>query len=315
VHEFEPLPAPVLHSLTAEDGWLLRVWDFTPRTVDRPKGIVVVGHAMMVDSRTICRPDRPTLASVLVAAGFRVLVPDLRGHGESGPLAGQGGQWTDDDIVGDVGRYVALARALEPQRPLALIGHSLFGHTAMAWVGQHASAAGREVAALVAVSCDVWNRRFEPHPGIWWIKRGLHAAAVAVALLFGYMPARRLRLGTADESLGYFRQFHAWITGNRWCDRHGQIDYHAGLAAIRCPFLHLLSEGDRLYARPASALRMSAPISTREAVVLGRDDAPGELARLRPDHMQTLTDPRNKLAWHWLAGWLDRALAPSDREH
>jgi predicted alpha/beta hydrolase len=310
VHEFEPLPAPVLHSLTAEDGWLLRIWDFAP--LDPPRAIVVVGHAMMVDSRTICRPDRPTLASVLVAAGFRVLVPDLRGHGESGPLAAQGGQWTDDDIVGDVGCYVALARALEPERQLVLVGHSLFGHTAMAWLGQHAHAAGREVAALVAVSCDVWNRRFEPRPAIWWFKRGIHALAVAAALVIGYMPARRLRLGTADESLGYFRQFHAWITGNRWCDRQGEVDYHAGLAAIRCPFLHVLSEGDHLYARPVSALRMSAPISTREVVVLGRDDAPGELARLRPDHMQTLTDPRNKLAWHWLAGWLTRKLAPGD---
>jgi predicted alpha/beta hydrolase len=310
VHEFEPLPSPVLHSLTAEDGWLLRVWDFSP--LDRPKAIVVIGHAMMVDGRTICRPDRPTLASVLVAAGFRVLVPDLRGHGESGPLAAQGGQWTDDDIVGDVGRYVALARALEPEQPLALIGHSLFGHTAMAWLGQHSRDAGREVAALIAISCDVWNQRFEARWPIWWAKRVLHAAALVVALIAGYMPARRLRLGTADESLGYFRQFHGWITGNRWCDRTGEVDYHAGLAAIRCPFLHVLSEGDRLYARPGSALQMSAPITTRQTLVLGRDDAPGELARMRPDHMQTLTDPRSKLAWHWLAGWLNRALAPDD---
>ncbi len=302
----------MLHSLNAEDGWLLRVWDFSPsplRASHGPLAIVVIGHAMMVDSRTLCRPDRPTLASVLVAAGFRVLVPDLRGHGESGPLAGQGGQWSDDDIVRDVGHYVALARALEPELPVALVGHSLFGHTAMAWLGQHSGTAGREVAALVAVACDVWNRRFEPNWAIWAIKWALHAAAVALTMLFGSMPARRLRIGTNDESLGYFRQFHAWITSNRWCDRSGEIDYHAGLATIRCPFLHLLSEGDRLYARPISALRMSASISTREALVLGRDDAPGELARLRPNHVQILTDPRNKLAWHWLAGWLTRTLA------
>ncbi|MFV8752350.1 alpha/beta fold hydrolase [Nannocystaceae bacterium ST9] len=310
MHEFEPLPTPVLHSLTAEDGWLLRVWDFSPLPRRDPIAIVVVGHAMMVDSRTLCRPDRPTLTSVLVAAGFRVLVPDLRGHGESGPLAAQGGQWSDDDIVRDVGRYVALARSLEPELPLALLGHSLFGHAALAWLGQHADAAGREVEALIAVACDIWNRRFEPSRPIWWFKRALHALALALVLFVGYMPARRLRLGTADESLGYFRQFHQWITSNRWTDRSSMIDYHAGLAAIRCPFLHVLSEGDRLYARPTSALRMSAPISTREVVVLGRDDAPGELARLRPDHVQTLTDPRNKLAWHWIAGWLRRKLAP-----
>ncbi|NJK32872.1 MAG: hypothetical protein HC927_10950, partial [Deltaproteobacteria bacterium] len=66
--EFEPLPTPVLHSLTSADGWLLRVWDFTPEPRQAPLAVAIVGHAMMVDSRTICRPDRPTLASVLVAA-------------------------------------------------------------------------------------------------------------------------------------------------------------------------------------------------------------------------------------------------------
>lgn len=306
--EFEALPTPVLHSLSARDGWLLRVWDFSPEPRAAARGIVVLGHAMMVDSRTLCRPDRPTIAAVLVAAGFRVLVPDLRGHGESGPLAGQGGQWCDDDIVGDVGHYVELARQLEPELPLALVGHSLFGHTALAWLGQHADAAGREVSAIVAIACDVWNRRFERSRVRWWIKRGLHALAVLVAWVVGYMPARRLRIGSADESLGYFRQFHQWITGDRWCDRSGAIDYHAGLANLRVPFLHVLSEGDPLYARPSSALQMSAIVPTREFVVLGRDDAPGELARLRPNHMPILTSPSCKLAWHWVAGWLARKL-------
>lgn len=308
VDEYEPLPSPVLHSLNARDGWLLRVWDFSPLPRVAPRGIVVLGHAMMVDSRTLCRPDRPTIAAVLVAAGFRVLVPDLRGHGESGPLAGQGGKWVDDDIVGDVGHYVELARALEPELPLALVGHSLFGHAALAWLGQHAQGTGREVAAIVAIACDVWNRRFEASRLRWWLKRGLHALAVALAWLVGYMPARKLRIGTADESLGYFLQFHQWITSDRWCDRSGAIDYHAGLANITCPFLHMLSEGDPLYARPASALQMSAIVPTREALVLGRDDAPGALARLRPNHMPVLTSPGSKLAWHWVAGWLSRKL-------
>ena len=304
--DFEALPTPVLHSLTADDGWILRVWDFCPEPLrEEPVGVVVVGHAMMVDSRTMCRLDRPTISSVLVAAGFRVLCPDLRGHGESGPRAAEGGDWDLDRIVEDVGAYVELARSLAPELPLALLGHSLFGQASLAWLGSNPEA---EVGAVVAMASDVWNKRFEPRRALWWLKRLIAWPSRILTELVGYMPARALRIGTNDEARSYWRQFYACLRGDRWGSADGRVDYWAGLEHIRAPFLHMLSEGDLLYGRPASASRLSAPVPRRELVVLGRDDAPGELAGLRPSHMGMLTDARSKLAWHWVAGWLRRAL-------
>ena len=80
------LPA---HRVRAPDGWLLDVLDLEPRGPAR--GLVVAGHAMMVDRRTY-RPGRAGLARTLVDAGFRVLLPDLRGHGRSGPTPREGGE-------------------------------------------------------------------------------------------------------------------------------------------------------------------------------------------------------------------------------
>lgn len=299
----ETLPPPVLHSIPALDGWRLRVWDFSPE--GQPVAVVVAGHAMMADSRTICRPDRPTIASVLVAAGFRVLVPDLRGHGESGPRAADGGNWTIDDLVADVGHYVDLARSLEPQRAIALLGHSVFAHAALAWLGQNPDPS---VRALVLMSCSVWNRRFEPSRFAWWIKRALFSISAIVANFVGYLPARKLRVGSADEALGFWRQFHGHVRRDRWDSLDGSIDYWAGLEHIRTPVLHAMSEGDRLYARPPACVRLTAPIAHRELLVLGREDAPGELSQVRPDHMGMVTDVRSKLVWHWVAGWLQRKL-------
>ncbi|PRP98078.1 Alpha/beta hydrolase family protein [Enhygromyxa salina] len=321
--DFEALPSPVLHSVAALDGWLLRVWDFSPAPIRegregrdgpgieerRTVGVIVAGHAMMADSRTLCRPERATIVSVLVAAGFRVLVPDLRGHGESGPPASRGGDWNMDDLVGDVGHYVDLARSLEPELPVMLLGHSVFAHAALAWLGQNPDPS---VRALVAMSCAIWNRRFEPLRWRWWLKRLLIWPTVLITELVGYMPARLLRLGSADEARSFWRQFHGFMRRDRWDSKDGKIDYFANLEHIRAPVLHVMSEGDRLYAPPTTCARLSAPINHRELLVLGRDDAPGDLARLRPDHMGMVTSAKSKLAWHWVAGWLRRKLGVAD---
>ena len=59
------LETPIVHAWTADDGWVLRVYDFSPR--DQPvRGIVVLGHAMMVDAQTLCRSDRATVAATFV---------------------------------------------------------------------------------------------------------------------------------------------------------------------------------------------------------------------------------------------------------
>lgn len=299
----------MLHTRTARDGWILRAWDYAPTqrllAGERPRAIVVLGHAMLVDSRTLCRPDRPTLGSVLVAAGFRVLAPDLRGHGESGPRAAEGGAWTADDIIGDVGEFVELARALEPERPVLLVGHSLFAQSSLAWLGQHPEA---PVEAAVLLTSDMWNRRFEPSWMIGWLKLLISISLWVLTLVLGRLPARWLGLGTADEPRSYWSQHTAWMLKDRWTSVDGSVDYWAGLERITTPVLHMLSMGDRMLARPTSSARWSSPVRTRELVILGREDAPGDLARLRPNHMRAVTDPANKMAWHWIAGWLIRAL-------
>ena len=289
------------HRLAAPDGWVLDVLDLEPAGPAR--GLVIAGHAMMVDRRTYRPaepPARPGLAPTLVAVGFRVLLPDLRGHGRSGPTPADGGDWTYDQLVADTGVYVELARALAPGLPVALLGHSLFAHTSLAWLGQHPAA---PVAAHVALAMDVWLRACEPSRARWLLKRAALNTAAGVATVAGRFPATRLRLGSMDESASYWADITRGARSGVWHARDG-VDYHAGLARVRCPCLHVVSVGDRLLAHPAAALRMSAALPRRTAWVLGRDPA---FAGLRPDHMGLLTGPSEPL-WRALVAWLDEQL-------
>jgi pimeloyl-ACP methyl ester carboxylesterase len=299
-----PLPEPEVHAVVADDGWRSYVYDFRPASDAR--GIVIAGHAMMVDAQTLCRRDRPTLVWILVRAGFRVLVPDLRGHGASGPLAGEGGDWSYDAIVSDVGSYVELARELAPRLPITLIGHSLFGHASLAWLGLHPDA---PVRAVVLLACDLWNRRFESRRWRWTLKRMVDLSLYALVRAFGYLPVRKVRAGTADEARTYWEQFHTAIAHDRWKSIDGAVDYYPGLADIGVPVFHVLSEGDWLYANPRSALAFTATVPLREVLVLGRDDAPSDLRDYRPGHMEVVTSPSSAGVWWTVARWLGRQSA------
>lgn len=294
------MSSPPAHRVRAPDGWVLDVLDLVPD--GPPRGIVIAGHAMMVDRRTF-RVGRPGLAHTLAAAGFRVLLPDLRGHGRSGPRPGAGGDWSYDQLVDDTAVYLELARELAPDLPVTLLGHSLFAHTSLAWLGQHPEA---PVAAHVALAMDVWLRASEPSRARWLLKRSMMAAAARIAAAHGHFPATRLRLGSMDESIGYTTDIARNVREGRWLARDG-TDYLAGLARVRCPCLHVVSEHDRLYARPPSALRLSAPIARRTVWNLGAPDIDPALAGLRADHMGVLTGASEPL-WRAVAAWLDATL-------
>ena len=295
------LGEPVLHSLTADDGWVLRAYEFSPAR-DQVRGTVLLGHAMMVDARTLCRPDRPTIAATLVANGFRVLVPDLRGHGASGPHAAEGGDWSYDDHVRDVGTLVGWARELGPNAPLHLVGHSLFGNASLAWLGENPA---QDVTSVVLLCVDIWCRRHEPRWWRWVLKRAFFLISLGLVKTFGFLPSVWLGMGTADECARYWSQFDRWMRDDRWTNEEGDIDYGRALFEIRHPVLHVMSEGDRLYAAPEASLEFTRVIARRQVMMLpARIPARSGAGTVGVGHMSVVTDPECSIIWERIARWL-----------
>jgi predicted alpha/beta hydrolase len=289
------------HTLTAHDGWQLSVLDLAPESA--PIGIAIAGHAMMVDRRTLYRPGAPTLVNTLIALGWRVLVPELRGRRKSGPEPREGADWSYDDLLRDVGTYVAHARSLAPALPLALVGHSLFAHASLAWLGMHPEA---PVDAVAALATHVWNRSWDDSALRWLRKRAMIAATQVVTAAYGYMPSGRLGFGSCDESRSYWRDLCGWVTTGRWGTP--AEDFHANLARLRCRVLHVVSDGDESFGRADEALRFSAILGERRTVlrVGARCDDP-RLRALAPDHMPLVTSRDSEPIWEAVAEWLATA--------
>ena len=293
------------------DGWTIHLH---PHPAPHPspgaaeRAVLLLSPGMMLSGRSFDRPRGRGMASWLAARGHTVYLVDLRGHGASRPLPSEGGDWTYDDIVAfDVPAAIEAAKARHPDRPLVWIGHSLSAHAGAAAFGQRPDL---PLAAAVLVSPVVWMLCHEPSRALWWAKRATLRLWWWLTLTVGYMPARRLRVGSDDEPPGYVRQFLDWARADAWTSRDGRVDYLAGLARVPFPTLVVNARGDLWISRTPCVRRFAAALTGapvdfweigREELGLSRREMPAE-----PGHMALVKDPRSVRAWERIAEWIDR---------
>jgi len=283
----------------ASDGAMLHAEALHPPGPAR--ATLLLGHAMMASRRTFHRG----LAPLLRDRGFRVVTFDFRGHGQSGPLPSEGGDAGYDDHVRlDLPSLRRQATSLWPG-PLAVVGHSLGAHAAVA--SQGAGLLGAD--ALVLLAGNIWMPSLEPSARLRALKSATFRAAWAVTRRAGFFPTRALRLGSEDESRSLFRGFLRWWQDDGWGSADGRLDYISCAARVRCPTLAVAGAGDSLECTPGCARRFLDLLGgpRRDLVVMGR----GPLAGFAPAHMPLVTDPRSAPAWRHLASWLDQHLPPA----
>lgn len=283
---------------TTDDGWTLRGEHLVPGGT--PRACAVLGHAMMVDRRTMDRRSAG-LATTLADRGIAVLSFDLRGHGESGPGAAQGGSWSYDSFVRfDVPALVAEGRRRHPDLPVVLVGHSLAGHAAMISAGLAPDGAPDAVVGLAA---NLWAPRFEPSRVLRLAKGAALASWAAATVRRGFFDPRRLRMGTDAEPWPYVWQFLRMFLRDELSSLDGRDDYAAALGRVAVPVLAVSSTGDRLFGRPEAIERFLSLLPegrVTHRVVTSDDVQPP------PDHMGLVVAERCRPVWQEVADWIVR---------
>ncbi len=240
--------APVLDAETleirTEGGVSLSATVMEPQ--GEPRGSVVMAHAMFARQSAFKH-----VAPVFRDGGWRVVTFDFRGHGKS-----VCSDWGYDDFVErDLPAVVECVRARNEKGPIALVGHSLGGHVALAALG--CKLVSLDALVLVA-GANIWLRDFEPNPAVWAAKRAILEGFLRTARRFKRFPARALRLGSDDESLAYVEDLARFGIDGRWCSRDGTRNYLSGLTEVTIPIHSIASDGDRINARPVCVERMLA---------------------------------------------------------
>lgn len=275
------------------DGWLLRgEWVVPPS----PCAVAIAGHAMMADRRTLDRPAGQGLVSALARRSIAVLWPDLRGHGLSGPRAEDGGDWGYDDLVDlDVPALVSAARARFPGLPVVAVGHSLFGHVALAHAARNPAV---PLAGIAMLSCNMWNPAWRA-PLRWLTKGVLLEAVRAVSARVGRFPARRLRVGSNDEAPRYAHDLARFWRAGDWRARDG-FSYYRALSRVLVPVRAWVGAGDRLLSPPAEAQGIVSPVPGARLEVVGRRSG----LPFDPGHMAMVLDARARPVWEDVASFI-----------
>lgn len=273
------------------DGWAVHLEPHLPP--GEARAALLLGPGMMLDRRAMDRPKGRGLASFFRDLGFAVYTLDLRGKGAGGPKAGDGGDWTYDDLVlRDLPAALQAVAERHPNVPRWLLGHSLCAHVGAASVGLRPVL---PVDGLVLLAPVVWIRRHEPSRFHWIAKRATLAVWHGVTRVVGHFPARRLRIGTEDEPPGYVAQFAAWARTNRWGHRSGTPDYLVALGRIEQPVLVVSGQRDRI-ARRVSVERFARAVGEHGAV---HRTVPGA------GHMDLIDGRVCRDAWEEIVTWMD----------
>jgi predicted alpha/beta hydrolase len=181
------------------------------------KGIpVLLIHGSIEDSRIFYSKSGKGLAPYLAQSGFDVFVPDLPGKGKSKPLVKKGFHHSQQDFIdSDFNDYVDHIRSFHPEEKIRVGAHSWGGVLILAWYAKYGSlenfgpmvffGAKRRVATVSL-------KRFFMIDLMWML-----VGQISTALL-GYLPAKRLKMGSDNEPASFYRQTNRWVYSKDWRD-------------------------------------------------------------------------------------------------
>ncbi len=180
-------------TLTTSDGVRLRAWFLTPRERDWNGHSVLTLHGV-----TDNREHGVKLATLLLEHGYRVLVPDARGHGDSGGIATYGVLERND-----IRQWVAWLRARQAGGCVHGMGGSMGAAQLLQAIADPAeptlfcdAIAESSFASFREVAFDRVGQRVGTGP---WLGRTLLRPAVEVGFLSVRLQ-RHVNLGDADPA-------------------------------------------------------------------------------------------------------------------
>jgi pimeloyl-ACP methyl ester carboxylesterase len=252
-----------------------------------PHPPVLLIHGSIENGKVFFSKSGKGYAPFLADAGFDVFVADLRGKGESTPFVARGFKASQTDTISKEIPFLV-------DRVLSITGADSLHLGAHSW-------GGVLLLSAYALCHQKWNIRSfiffgtKRRIGIFnWarfttIDLGWSILGAFFTILYGYLPAKKLKMGSDNEPSRFYFQVNRWVYSKRWTDAETGTDYRKILKNLMLPPVHLYTgKNDKLLGHPEDVRRLALEIGHPEAVtVLSRENG----YRHDYDHINILTHP------------------------
>ena len=211
-------------------------------------------HGYFEDGRIFFTKKGKGLAPFLAKNGFDVFVCDLLGKGESQPKTKKGFNHSQYEIITrDIPKYLKFIRQKTGIKNIHLGAHSWGGVVAIAYM---ARSKDENIKSLVAfsskrrIAIKGWRKFIGVD--ILWDMYGTY-----LTKKYGYLPAKKMMMGTEDEPAAYYKDANIWVKEKKWISPEDQYDYQIELPKIKLPpILYITGSKDKLLGHPDDVKRL-----------------------------------------------------------
>jgi len=249
---------------------------------------VLMLHGAIENGRIFYSGSGKGLAPFLARNGCDVYVADLRGRGKSRPAINRNSHFGQTEaITEDIPAVIEAIRSIRGRIPLHLVAHS--------WGGVLFSSVLARFPEYVKMFSSLTYFGSKRTVRVWNLWRLLKVDLVwnvvcpLACSIFGYLPARKLRIGSDSETVRSYQQSAEWVKNDTWIDADG-FDYGSAIKKVSLPPIwYMAAANDHALGHPddVKAFMESAGSQECRFTILSRSN--GNLQDY--DHITMLTHP------------------------
>lgn len=259
-------------------------------------------HGAVENGKIFYTHNNKGLAPFLAEHGYICYVADLRGRGQSKPAISKHAKYGQTEaILEDIPAFIDKITELEGQPAKYWVAHS-WGGVLMNSVFARFPEYINDVKACAYFGSK--RSLYNHHPKkylqgnlIWY------TLAPLLAKKHGYLPAKKLKWGSDDESQKSHLQSMQWAKRQPWIDSDDGFDYSKAISTLTLPpILHIAGVRDKALAQPIDIQKFmdESGQGIQTMTIYGRKHG----HQFDYDHINMLTHPKARedqftdlLAW------------------